>query len=97
MKRIGRLGALMLATAMGFGSVASIRVPAPIAQENAATATKTNKDTTPPPTSAVQAPIVKMDRRVVGGLDVFTQPGFIWQARAKRGNRRGRSRWNYNR
>lgn len=39
----------------------------------------------------------KLNHLRIPGLSISRPSGFIWVARAKRGNRRARSHWDYNR
>lgn len=58
-----------------------------------------SRDQAPVVAEAPQAAVVRQRAidKSFASLRVYRDPGFIWLGRPKRGNRRGRSRWDYNR
>lgn len=90
-----RLLAAALAGLLGAATVPTAPLQAPTTSSVEAVATQTKSTPAPAPLEVTANQVL----RHLGNVPFisYRNSGYIWQATAKRGNRRGRSRWNYNR
>lgn len=89
----------LLAAAMGLAAAApGIMPPAPSAASVAAPARQSDRNSParPAPQSTASR-LQRLNNMPTGSIVMVRSGGAVWHGRAKRGNRRHRSRWDYGR